>query len=117
MTHRPLQPHEAVRRAAGTVAERGLAKGVPHDPSTGAVDVTVALQLACGTRRTLTTDDMSVAVTVVPRANLPAFLAAWEAVDATVDGLDEWQDAPSTSVDDVVNVLAAVADTLARRVT
>lgn len=117
MTYQSTKPYETLRAAADLLSRRGLAKGAPHDPATGAVDVTVALQLACGTRRSDTTDDMSVAVTVVPRSNLPAFLAAWEAVDATVDGLDEWQDAPSTDVDEVVGVLRRVADLLARTAT
>jgi hypothetical protein len=114
MTPKPPKSYELLVSAADTLSRRGLAKGAPRNRSTGAVDVTAALQLVCGVPFGAVTDDMAECVVLVPRRNLPAFLAAWEAVDATVDGLDEWQDAPSTDVDEVVGVLRRVADLLAR---
>lgn len=109
-------PAEVLRAAAGVLRTRGLAKGANLDPCTGGVDATGALQMACGVRPADLTDDMFTAMVVVPPANLPAFADAWTALDATVDGLEDWQDAPSTSVDDVVALMLRVADTLERRV-
>lgn len=109
-------PADVIKAAVGVLRERGLAKGACLDPCTGSVDVTGALQMACGVRRTDVTDDLFAAMTVVPPANLPAFADAWTALDATVDGLEDWQDSPSTQVDEVIALLLRVADAFERRV-
>lgn len=102
--------------AADILSSRGLAKGAVRDPSSGAVDIGGALQLASGVPWGRLSDDMGEAVATVPQARLAAFLDAWEAVDATVDGLEDWQDDPSTLVDDVVALMVRVAEALERRV-
>jgi hypothetical protein len=110
-------PAEVLRAAVGVLRQRGLAKGACVDPCTGAVDVTGALQMACGVRRSDLTDDLFEAMAVVPQANLPGFAEAWTALDAIVDGLEDWQDAQSTSVDDAVALMSRVAADMERRVT
>lgn len=115
MTVRTPPPAALLRRAATVLTDRGLSKGAVRNPSGGAVDVTGAMMLACGTKFADLTDDLAQAVAVIPQAHLPAFLEAWEAVDATVDGLEEWQDAPGSSAADVIGVLLAVAERLERR--
>ena len=108
-------PARVLHRAAKVLRRRGLAKGACYDPTTGAVDTVGALQMACGVKVTALTDDMFDAVAVVPRAHLHGFTQAWLALDATVDGLEEWQDMPSTKVDDVLRLLESVAELFERR--
>lgn len=105
-----------LRKAAAEIGERGLAKGTCHDPVTGALDVTGAIQFVCGTPVAELTDDLFAAMAVVPQANLPAFCEAWTAVDSTVDGMEEWEDHPATIAGEVVALLERLADTYDRRV-
>lgn len=109
-------PAVVLRRGITVLRERGLAKGAVHDPSSGAVDATGAMLVACGVSAHDLTDDLSEAVVVVPRAHLPGFSEAWTALDAAVDGLEDWQDRPSTGIDDVVALMGRIADELDRRV-
>lgn len=105
-----------LRRGVAVLEQRGLAKGAVRNPATGQVDINGALQLACGVRFNDLTDDIAETIAMVPPANLPAFLEAWTAVDATVDGVEDWQDHPSTDVDDACSVMLRVAEVLERRV-
>lgn len=111
-----LTPANVLRGATHILNMFGLAKGAPYDPHTGAVDTIGALQLACGVHRSELTDDLFTAMVVVPQANLPGFADAWTALDATVDGVEEWQDDPATTVDDVIAVMVRVAEQYERRV-
>jgi hypothetical protein len=87
---------DLLRDAALLVEERGLAKGVVHNPKTGEVDAFGALCLAAGSKvKHLKLDD--VVACKVPPVNQGLVLGCVDALEAQFGDLPVWSDG-STSI-------------------
>lgn len=88
--------------------KRGLNKGSVYDPGTGSVSVIGGILLACGLGVGVLSDD-AFPDDIPSMQRVPA-LMVWEYIDAEVDGLEEWEDCPTTRTCDAVRVLGQAAD-------
>jgi len=102
-----------LREASAIVGRIGHSKGAVRNPRTGGVSVVGAIACACGVRWERLTDDEEELVSLIPTANLPRALLAWECVENAVDDLYAWEDDPSTTKENVVSLLVRCSDRMA----
>jgi hypothetical protein len=100
-----------LRLASDLITERGMAKGVTRDISTGRLDVLGAIALAAGAKVKDLDDRPDLLSVAVPLARRAAAFVAWEALEWVCDDDPvSWQD--RHSLDDVVRALDVAATRL-----
>jgi hypothetical protein len=102
-----------LREASVIIGRIGHSKGTIRDPRGGGVSVVGAIACACGVKWERLTDDEEELISLIPPANLPRALLAWECAENAVDDLYAWEDSPDTTDKDIISMLIRCSDRMA----